>query len=226
MVIIQKPAESFAGAGFSPSSRPTSGPGSIKRLPRTLVIPFVVIVFEELGNSMAQGRFAEENQSLQTLLFDAPVKALQMRIQIGGTRRQYDRFNSCLAQDAAKRLGKSRIAIHDEVAFALQEPVIVDCQIAGICFIQLLWIGGAAGKMHAARGQLHDEEQVIGDQPALAPDLNGREIDGGKHVPVCFQKALPSRVPLGVGGRLISILFEDVGHGISEIPWPRLAKAP
>ena len=53
MVIIQKPAESFAALDLAVIAADI-GPWLDQAVAQTLVIPFVVIVFEELGNSMAR----------------------------------------------------------------------------------------------------------------------------------------------------------------------------
>jgi hypothetical protein len=62
-------------------------------------------------------------------------------------------------------------------------------------------MGGASGELDAAGRQFHDEEEVVGDQSALGPDLNGREVDGAERLPVRLQEGLPRRLasPLIVG---------------------------
>ena len=73
-------------------------------------------------------------------------------------------------------------------------------------------IGRAAGEVHAAGGHFHHKQQVIGDQTPLGPDLDGREVDTGQHVPVGLDKRLPSRAPPAIRCRLNTMAAEKIAH--------------
>jgi hypothetical protein len=51
----------------------------------TLMIPFVMIVFNELGDGSQERLFTHENYAIQAGFFDGPYEALGVRIEIWGT---------------------------------------------------------------------------------------------------------------------------------------------
>lgn len=73
--------------------------------------------------------------------------------------------------------------------------------------------GGAAGGVDTARGDFHDEEQVVGDKTGARPDLDRGEVDGGEDIPVSREERLPGSLPLAFGRRFDAVLLEDVADG-------------
>ena len=55
---------------------------------QAVVIPFAVIMLQELTNGLAQWRFAEEDQAVETLFIAASHKALLMSIEVWRSGRQ------------------------------------------------------------------------------------------------------------------------------------------
>jgi hypothetical protein len=84
-----------------------------------------------------------------------------------------------LLQRDTEHLGKLRVAIHHQVLLATQEPVFSVAQIPGNlehpCFVG---ISSTTGEVYPPCRQLHGKEQVDGNQPALGPNLDRREVDG------------------------------------------------
>ena len=68
-------------------------------------------------------------------------------------------------------------------------------------------IGRAAGEFDTASFQLHDEQQVVGDQTASSPDLDGSEIDRVQHIPMGFEKCAPSLSVLAIWSWFDAIRF-------------------
>ena len=52
-------------------------------------------------------------------------------------------------------------------------------------------IDRTTGKMHAACGHFHDEEQIECDQSSRRPDLDRGEVDGAQYIPMGPEKLLP-----------------------------------
>ena len=72
--------------------------------------------------------------------------------------------------------------------------------------------GRAAGEVHAPGSHFHDEQQVIGDQAPLGPDLDGREVDAGQHVPVGLDERFPRRAPPAIRRRPNTMAAENIAH--------------
>ena len=76
----------------------------------------------------------------------------------------------------------------------------------------LVGTGRTAGEMNTESFQLHDKQQVEGDQATLGPDFDRRKVNRRQHVPVGFEKRAPCGLPLSVGRWLDTVCFEDVPH--------------
>ena len=79
-----------------------------------------MIMRNKLANSPPERPFTDENQALQTRFFDAPYEALRVRVEIRGTGRQFDGFNTRAGQCLAERAREEGIPVVDQVAFARQ----------------------------------------------------------------------------------------------------------
>jgi hypothetical protein len=55
---------------------------------QTLMIPFVMIVFDELGDGLLERWFTDENDAIQAGFLDGRYEALGVRMEIGGMGRQ------------------------------------------------------------------------------------------------------------------------------------------
>lgn len=50
---------------------------------QSLVIAFLVVMLQELGNRPPQHRFAKEDHAVETLLLNRSVESLELRIEVG-----------------------------------------------------------------------------------------------------------------------------------------------
>src|SRR5438552_13850931 len=80
--------------------------------------------------------------------------------------------------------------------------------------------------MDPARGQLHDEEQVICHQSLAGPDLDRREVDSGQNLPVGLEKRCPRGLILPLGRRLDAVALQDVGYGPIRDDMPQIGQRP
>ncbi len=112
---------------------------------------------------------------------------------------QSDGLDVRLSEDGAKGGAEPGVAIHQDMPFALEEPVATDGQIPGNLLHPLrVRIRGGTGKAHSPRGDLHDEEQMAGvldDLLLLMVDQPGQE--GEEEVPGPGDEGHPvaARVP-------------------------------
>jgi hypothetical protein len=73
--------------------------------------------------------FSEEDHSIKAFILDRLHKSLNIRIQIGRTRRQAHGFHTALFQCNSERLRELRFATHQRVFPATKEPVFSVAQI-------------------------------------------------------------------------------------------------
>ena len=83
-------------------------------------------------------------------------------------------------------------------------------------------VGRATGEVDTARGNMHDEQQVVRDQAALCPNFYGREVDRRQDFPMGFEKRGPRRLSFPVRSRLNPMLLQDVSdrrirNGVADI---------
>ena len=82
VVVLQEPTQPWTTGDRSvtPNCR---GRREKQPVPHALMIPFVMIMSDELANRVAQRAFAHEDQSVQTRFLDRPYEALRVRVEIG-----------------------------------------------------------------------------------------------------------------------------------------------
>ena len=72
--------------------------------------------------------------------------------------------------------------------------------------------------MNPASGQLHDDQEIKGDQTVFGPNLDCREIDGGQYIPMSLEERLPGGLSPPLRRRLDAMLLQDVSHaGIGDL---------
>ena len=66
-----------------------------------------------------------------------------------------------------------------------------------VCFIhESLGLTVVPREMNPASGQLHDDQEIKGDQTVFGPNLDCREIDGGQYIPMSLEERLPGGLSL------------------------------
>ena len=97
--------------------------GEEQSVANTLMVSFVMVVFDELVNRTAQRAFANENQSIQARFLDCPHEALRVGVEIWRTWGQADRLDTGRSQGFTKRGGEAWVAIMKEEAFPSQTSI-------------------------------------------------------------------------------------------------------
>ncbi|HLC03754.1 MAG TPA: hypothetical protein VJK02_12005, partial [Anaerolineales bacterium] len=91
-----------------------------------------------------------------------------------------------------ERLGVFPVAIQEEIALAVQEPILRIGQVPGdLLHPGIVGGGRRSGEANPASRELHDKQQVEGHQAFLGPDFEGGEIDRCQHGPVGLEEGLP-----------------------------------
>ena len=109
---------------------------------------------------------------------------LAFRLRLRGRRR-----NGFVLQNPSIRLAELGISVHDQVSLSIEKADFCIGQIPGnLLHPPFMWIQRAAREMNAAGLQLHNKQQVIRDQSASGPDLNGRKVDRRQHVLMRFEE--------------------------------------
>jgi hypothetical protein len=138
-----------------------------------LMVSLRVIMLQKLPNCVAKHVLSEEDQSRKAFVLDALHESFNVRIQSGRPWREFYSLHAFPFEHLAEAFGELRVAIHQDVSFAKQEPVKWIREISGyLLHPQFSGIGSATGKVNAAGSQLHDEEEIERHQPALRPHLS------------------------------------------------------
>src|SRR5687767_15781260 len=88
------------------------------------MIAFVMIMRDVLGHALLEVLLAERHDSIQTLMFDGPNKALSMGIQIRRPPRRLHDADAAIAQQPAHRLAPLGVPITNQYAMRAQQPFI------------------------------------------------------------------------------------------------------
>ena len=91
---------------------------------QSLMISFFVIMADEFLDCLAQRLLAEEDHSPQTLGFQRTEKPLQMGVQIRALRWKRYWIHAFVFQEVFERWAELAVAIHEEVAFSIEESVL------------------------------------------------------------------------------------------------------
>ena len=227
VIILEHPSEPFTAFDVSDILADLLS-GLDDLVVQTLMISFLVKMKKELADCVSQHVLTEEDHSGEALGFQGSEESFQMCVQVRRTRWQAQTFHAFAFERAAKRFAELRIAIHDQVAFTVKKTIFRIGQVSGNDFHPgLIWIRCASGQVNAARLQLHDEQQVIGDQPASGPDFDGGKVDRRQYVPVRFEERGPGGLALSVRSWLDTVRFENIAHGrvadvVAEVGQPAL----
>src|SRR4051812_16402049 len=103
-----------------------------------LVVAFIVVMFQELGDGAPQGGLAEYDQFGQALAFDGPHPALRKGIQIRAACRQQEWLDSAGAERCSKRSAEFAVAIMQRKPNMLQSAVDLIYSIARHLYHPLL----------------------------------------------------------------------------------------
>jgi hypothetical protein len=102
---------------------------------QTLVVPFEMVVLDELAHGAAKMSLTERDQLVQALGLDRQHEALGVCVQVETARRKLDAFDSRSAKDVAELVGKERIPIVDRYRMSLRNPSTLSVRFRATCFI-------------------------------------------------------------------------------------------
>jgi hypothetical protein len=121
-VIIEEPAKPLPTANLTAAlDRRRAGDEFVVE---PLVIPFTVVVLDELRNGPAEMTFADRNHSAETLFLDRAHEALRVGIRVGRMKRGLHHADPGVAQAFANGRTPLRVSITDQHAMADQHAII------------------------------------------------------------------------------------------------------
>ena len=121
-IIIEEPAKPLPAANLTAAlDRRRAGDEFVVE---PLVIPFTVVVLDELRNGPAEMTFADRNHSAETLFLDRAHEALRVGIRVGRLKRRLHHADPGVAQAFANGRTPLRVSITDQHAMADQHAVI------------------------------------------------------------------------------------------------------
>ena len=87
------------------------------------MVPFQMVMRNELSNCVSQRIFTKENHLFQTTFFDRADEPFRIRIQIRRPRRQFDGFDAGACEYGEKVFRIERISVVDEIPFSGKEAI-------------------------------------------------------------------------------------------------------
>ena len=157
-----------------------------------LVIPFVVVVRDELADGATPRALADQDQALEAGFLDGAPEARRVGVQVrraGG------------ASDGGDSGRGERVAVMDE------DPDVSQASVLGSGGVphelgapRPVGLGANARDLTAAAGQVNQDQQGEAGQAAWRPELDREAVGGGEHVPVGRETRPPGRARLAVGG--------------------------
>src|SRR5262249_38550829 len=177
---------------------------------KALMVAFPVKMTQEACDGAEQALFTEEYHPVQTFAFHTAEESFQVGTQVGRLGRQAQGLDPCTSEDTAEAVAEFAIAIHEQIALTMQEAIVGINQVArDLLHPGFFGVGRGTSKTDASRGHFHDEQQVDRHEPFLAPDFDGREVDGGQHIPVTLEEGLPGAMSF-LHGRWRKAMFLEV----------------
>src|SRR5215208_5579770 len=105
------------------------------------MISFPMVMQTELLDALSKRGLTEQDHALQAPFLDTAHEPLRVGVQIRRLWRQLHRFHASLSQHSQELVGEERIAIMNQVALTLQDPVYRIRQIpADLAHPQSTWL--------------------------------------------------------------------------------------
>ena len=170
-----------------------------------LVIPFVVVVRDELADGATPRALADQ---------DHAPEALRVGVQVRRAGGASDGGDIGRGERVAPGRPEERVAVMDEA------PDVSQASVLGIGGVphelgdpRPVGLGAAARDLTAAAGQVTQDQHGEAGQAAWRPDRDREAGGGGEHVPVGRETLPPGRARLAVGGGFEAALLAHVGEG-------------
>ena len=166
-----------------------------------LVMPFVVVVRDELADGATPRALADQDHALEAGVLDGAHEALRVGVQVRRAGGASDGGDIGRGERVAPGRLEERVAVMDE------EPDVSQASVLGIGGVphelgdpRPVGLGADARDLTAAAGQVTQDQHGEAGQAAWRPDLDREAVGGGEHVPVGRETLPPGRARLAFGG--------------------------
>ena len=166
-----------------------------------LVMPFVVVVRDELADGATPRALADQDHALEAGVLDGAHEALRVGVQVRRAGGASDGGDIGRGERVAPGRLEERVAVMDE------EPDVSQASVLGIGGVphelgdpRPVGLGADARDLTAAAGQVNQDQYGEAGQAAWRPDRDREAVGGGEHVPVGRETLPPGRALLAVGG--------------------------
>ena len=184
VIVVEQAAEAASALDRSAPVGET-GIREDEQIANALMISLTVIMREEFPNRCAKRAFSEQNHPFQATLLYSADEAFGVAVQIRRPGRQFHRFGAALGQSRQEFHCKEWIAIVNQIALALEQPVYGVGQMAGdLTHPHPVGSGRDPGNLDTSGGQFEKEQNQEALQPLSGPDLNGKEVCCNNLVPM------------------------------------------
>src|SRR5262249_50942045 len=158
-----------------------------------LMIPLRMIMGEVLADDLGEESFTQHERLLEGLFLDGAYKSLAVRIEIGTPRGQEHRFDAAVLQEHIEGLRELGITIVEQVPFAKQKTLHGIRQLPSTLLHESRRrMRRDAGDLHAACGQLHHYQHIVGHQAMPGGDFHREEVRGRQDLPVELEELRPA----------------------------------
>ena len=165
------------------------------------MIPFVVVVRDELAAGATPRARADQDHALEAGCLDGAPAALRVGVQVRRAGGASDGGASGRGARVAPGRPEERVAGMDE------DPDVSQASVLGLGGVphergapRPVGLGAAARDLTAAAGQVTQDQPGEAGQAAWRPDLAREAGGGGAHVPVGREQRPSGRALLAFGG--------------------------
>ena len=165
-----------------------------------LVMPFVVVVRDELAAGATPRALADQDHALEAGVLDGAHEALRGGVQVRRAAGASDGGDIGRGERVAHGRPEERVAVMDE------DPDVSQASVLGIGGVphelgdpRPVGLGADARDLTAAAGQVNQDQHGDAGQAAWRPDLDREAVGGGEHVPVGRETLPPGRALLAFG---------------------------
>ena len=167
------------------------------------MIPFVVVVRDELADGATPRALADQDQALEAGVLDGAHEARRVGVQVRRAGAASDGGDIGRGERVAPGRPEERVAVMDE------DPDVSQASVLGIGGVphelgdpRLVGLGADARDLTAAAGQVTQDQHGEAGQAAWRPDRDREVVGGGEHVPV-GRETLTSNRPVDDWGKLL-----------------------
>ena len=166
-----------------------------------LVIPFVVVVRDELADGATPRALADQDHALEAGVLDGTPEALRVGVQVRRAGGASEGGDIGRRERVAPGRPEERVAVMDE------DPDVSQASVLGSGGVphelgdpRPVGLGADARDLTAAAGQVHQDQHGEAGQAAWRPDRDREAVGGGEPVPVGRETLPPGPALRAFGG--------------------------